>query len=942
VSKRTFTVLTIVFTATCAFLFNIFYKEAKSTAITKLNEEQMIHAEQAARGIEDFFAMWTRDLNSFSKMDEIIDTDAVGKRHMKLFYEAHQEQITSITRLDERGVILYNFPLSSSVGTDISDQEHVRELLRDHKPVISDVFRAVEGFDAVALHVPIFRGSVFKGSIGILINFEILAKRYLDVIKIGETGYAWVVSRDGTQLYSPISGFNGKSVFETIKDSPSLTAMVTDMLKGHEGTATYTVDRIVDQSARHIREYAVFMPVHVGSTFWSIAVASAEQDVLSGLISFRNKLAFVIGALFICAMMFSTLGAKAWFIVKEEEKRKQTEKKLQASEQIAEKFSTLFHAAPFAMSLATTPDGVLYDVNQAWLDLAGFTRKEEVIGKSDVELEIIRGAEPRERILSEFRQRGSVRNAEISTHTKAGVQFALLVNLDGVDIGGRKFLLSSMQDITERKNAEEALHRSEKQYRGLFENMIEGFAFCKMIFENGKPQDFIYLTVNHAFENLTGLKDVVGKRITEVIPGIRDADPELFEIYGKVSLNGKPERFEIFVEALKMWFSISVYSPEKEFFVAVFDVITERKKAEEVQGRLAAIVESADDAIIGEDLNGIVQTWNMGAEIIFGYKAKEIIGKPISLLVPAGHTDELPEIFARIKQGEHIENFETIRMRKDGTIIPVSLTFSAIKDANGKVIGASKIAHDITERKKAEDAIFELNATLQRNNAQLAAANKELESFNYSVSHDLRSPLRSLYGFSQALLEGYADKLDAEGQDHLLRIRAASQRMGQLIDDLLSLSRVSRGEMTRENMDLSAMACGIAEELRATAPQRGADFVISQGLLAYADPRLLRIVLNNLLGNAWKFTSNRPDARIEFGCKEETGGKSYFVRDNGVGFDMAYAGKLFGAFQRLHAMDEFPGTGIGLATVQRIVHRHGGRIWAESALGKGATFYFTL
>ena len=162
-NKRTFIALTIVFTGACAFLFNIFYKEAKNTAITKLNEEQMIHAKQAARGIEDFFATWTRSLNSLSKMDAIIDTDAVGKRYMKFFYEAHQEQLRSITRLDERGVILYNFPQISSVGADISDQKHVRELLRDHKPVISDVFRAIEGFDAVALHVPVFRGSVFKG-----------------------------------------------------------------------------------------------------------------------------------------------------------------------------------------------------------------------------------------------------------------------------------------------------------------------------------------------------------------------------------------------------------------------------------------------------------------------------------------------------------------------------------------------------------------------------------------------------------------------------------------------------------------------------------------------------------------------------------------------------------------------------------------------------------
>jgi PAS domain S-box-containing protein len=332
--KIALVVLAIVFAGACAVLFDIFYGEAKNIAIAKLNEEQVVHAKQAACGIEEFFALWTRSLDSLSKMDEIIDTDAVGRRCMKLFFEANQEQIRSITRLDERGVIVHNFPSIGSVGLDISDQKHVRELLRDHKPVISDVFKAVEGFDAIALHVPVFKGGVFKGSIGILIDFEGLAKRYLDVIKIGETGYAWVLSRDGTQLYSPIPGFTGRSIFENIKnDDPALLAMVSDMLKGHEGAAIYTFGRIRDRDVGPISKYAVYRPIHVGSTFWSIAVASAEQDVLSGLITFRDKLAFVIGALFICGMVLSTLGAKAWIIVKAEEKRKFAEAALKASEE---------------------------------------------------------------------------------------------------------------------------------------------------------------------------------------------------------------------------------------------------------------------------------------------------------------------------------------------------------------------------------------------------------------------------------------------------------------------------------------------------------------------------------------------------------------------------------------------------------------------------------
>jgi signal transduction histidine kinase len=231
---------------------------------------------------------------------------------------------------------------------------------------------------------------------------------------------------------------------------------------------------------------------------------------------------------------------------------------------------------------------------------------------------------------------------------------------------------------------------------------------------------------------------------------------------------------------------------------------------------------------------------------------------------------------------------------------------------------------------------------LHRRTAQLESTNKELEAFSYSVSHDLRAPLRSIDGFSLALLEDYGDRLDANGQDYLQRVRAATQRMGQLIDDLLSLARVTRSELHHEHVDLSVLTATIADELQRAHPDRQVEVIIAPGLVAHADARLLHVMLENLLGNAWKFTVKRPCATIEFGAVPCDGRVAYFVRDNGAGFDMAYADKLFGAFQRLHAMTEFSGTGVGLATVQRIVHRHGGRVWAEGAVEQGATFYFTL
>lgn len=255
-------------------------------------------------------------------------------------------------------------------------------------------------------------------------------------------------------------------------------------------------------------------------------------------------------------------------------------------------------------------------------------------------------------------------------------------------------------------------------------------------------------------------------------------------------------------------------------------------------------------------------------------------------------------------------------------------------------------ANQARRRARAEAKLRRLNRQLEdrvgQRTLQLETANKELEAFAYSVSHDLRAPLRGIDGFSQALLEDYGDQLDEAGRHYLTRVRAGTQRMGLLIDDLLRLSRVSRAQMARGPVDLSAMAREILAELGQQEPARWVEIAVQEGLEATGDAQLLRIVLDNLLGNAWKYTGRHPRARIEVGARETDGGRAFFVKDDGAGFDMAYAHKLFGVFQRLHGAEEFPGTGIGLATAARIIHRHGGRIWAAGAPEKGATFFFTL
>jgi len=537
----------------------------------------------------------------------------------------------------------------------------------------------------------------------------------------------------------------------------------------------------------------------------------------------------------------------------------------------------------------------------------------------------------------------------------------------------------------------------------------------------------------------------------------------------------------------------------KKMFTVILRDITERKHTEEQRERLAAIVASSDDAIISKTLEGIITAWNSGAEKLFGYTAAEAIGKPIQILFPPECANDELDILERLRRGIRIEHFETVRVRKDGRKINISATISPIRDAQGTIIGASKIARDITERKRTEAALAEqaeelshqaqellrsqhalqiqtalfqsvldsmseglvtadetgklviwnpaaqkilglgpthlssrhwsehygifqtdtitpfppdrlplvrairgenntaqmfcrnseipdgawveasasplkdkdgkliggvvafrdisqkraddqeirrLNEELElrviQRTAELEEANKELEAFTYSVSHDLRAPLRHIAGFSGILLEEYGPSLDAQAQKYLRRIQDGTVRMGCLVDELLTLARVGRQSPNLQLAGLDSIVQEVVSMLEPETEGRQINWKIAKLPFADCDPTLMKQVFQNLLSNALKYSRPRAEAVIEIGQREANGQTVIFVRDNGVGFSMKYADKLFGVFQRLHRAEDFEGTGVGLATVHRIIKKHNGRIWAEAELDQGATFYFTL
>ena len=398
-------------------------------------------------------------------------------------------------------------------------------------------------------------------------------------------------------------------------------------------------------------------------------------------------------------------------------------------------------------------------------------------------------------------------------------------------------------------------------------------------------------------------------------------------------------------------------------YLATMRDITARKRAEDKISQLNAELEQRviertaelsdlyNNAPCGYhslDGDGLFVRINDTELNLLGYMREELIGKVMfdDLLTPARAQTFLKD-FPVFKERGWMRDLELDMVRKDGSILPVLLSASVLKDQDGCYLMSRCTIIDHTERKRADTKIHQAQVELE-------VTNKELESFAYSVSHDLRAPLRGIDGWSLALLEDYYDQLDEQGRQYLDRVRSEAQRMGRLIDDLLQLSHVTHTEMQTKAVDLSALAQTVVARLQAAQPERQVEVIIQPGLTAQGDGALLAIVLTNLLDNAWKFTGTRRQARIEFGCLphpslpspigkgEEGEGPVYFVKDNGVGFDMAFAQKLFGVFQRMHNTSEFPGTGIGLATVQRIVHRHGGRVWAEAQVDQGATFYFSI
>jgi len=950
----------------CIYVSHAIYESAKQDAIAELNSRQMLHAKQAAKGIGGFFEYWIRTLKDLSGKESIVNLTGIGRKEMESFYGGHRAEIAGLTRLDARGRILYTVPFSKgSIGADVSEQQHVREIMKTRKPVVSDVFRAVQGFDAIAVHVPVFKGPGYDGTIGVLVRFEALAQSYLEDIKIGKTGYAWVTSRDGRELYCPVPGHVGRPVFETCKEFPSILAMANEMLQGKEGTATYFFNRVRGQSVETIKKYAVYTPVRTGTTFWSIVVASSEDEVLAALVSFRNRLLVITGLLLLAGAILVYSSLKAWVITKEEEKRQAAEEGLRETNN---RLAGIVNFLPVA-TFVVDREGRIIVWNKAIEEMTGVSA-EAMLGKGDYEYALPFYGKRRP-ILVDFvflwneeiaAQYSFIRKEGDTLFTETDVPFVRgqnrilwgkaspIYDITGNIIGA----IESIREVTEEKEVARRLADAEEQFRTLFETSTNAILI--------RDRNGIVTMVNTGAIKLFGAAvpdDLIGRQYLDLVyPEDRHFSSERVEMifqaaergskagetadasvapreHRMLKLNGET----VFVEST----GVAFRHKGRMAIQGIFRDITDWKQAEDALRQ----AEEKYRTIFENSIMGIFQTTPEGSYLganralarMYGYDSPEELIRSVTDVSKQIYVDphKRTEFLDCIEKEGFVINFEAERYRKDGSKIWTLLDARAVRDETGNTLYYEGTTEDITERKRLESQLLQ------------AQKMEAIGTLAGGVAHAFNNILMGIQGYvSLMMLE--IDK-DHPYYGRLERIEEQVQSAADLTKQLLGFARGGRYETKPLNINelvkkTLSMFGRTRKEITITGKYADDLWAVQ------ADQSQIEQVLINLYVNAWHAMPSGGQLFLETNNITLYGETARLhnlqpgryvkvsVTDTGTGMDEKTRQRIFEPFFTTKEMGR--GTGLGLAIVYGIIGGHGGAINVYSEPGCGTIFTIYL
>jgi len=888
----------------CAAVSISIFREVKKQTIADLNSRQFAHARQAATGIQDHFRHMVDVLKLLSLNDHIIHMDQNGKKTMTDVHAIHAIEIKSVTRMDARGRIMHVVPYNeSSLGADISGQEHIRELMKTHSLVVSDVFTAVQGFRSVAIHMPVFRDGVFDGTIAFLISFDELAKNYLEDIRIGEDGYAWVLSQKGIELYDPVPGIVGKSIFEVGKDFPDLLAMAGEMLKGKEGVTSYHYYQIHDSGKEIVLKHAVYMPIRLGNTFWSIAVATPESEVTTLMEGFKEKLLLLIFILFIFCGVLTFFLIRALVVIGEEKKRRVVEEALRLEHL---KLLDIIEFFPDAVFVIDGEKRVT-----AWnraMEIMTGVGKDQVLGRADYEyavplfgerrpilIDLLDRARPEiEATYKYVKREGDAVYAESFVPKLNGGKGAHLwgVAVPLRDSEGRRYgAIEAIRDVSDMKSQEETLKRTVRSLRLLSqcnEAVIQARDEVPLL------KEICRLVVQEAGYRMAwvGYADTgAGKHVRPVAYfGFADGYFDRVTITWDDSEQGQgPTGQVIRTGQIQKWSNIPddpAYAPWRE--------------SADKRGYASSLA-------LPLSMDGMT----------FG-----------ALNIHAGEPDAFSE-----------EETSLIKELADNLS-------HGIMSLRARTERAEAIDALEQERAELEDRVLERTAELHLAKARAETADKIKSAFLATMSHELRTPLNSIIGFTGIILQGIVGPLNDEQKKQLGMVRNSAQHLLSLINDVLDISKIEAGQLQigREPYNLHATLAKAVESTRPLAEKKGLALTwnLPPGTEAMiGDCRRVEQIMLNLISNAIKFTEK---GSVRISGKREDGFITIRVADTGIGIKPEDMETIFKAFQQIDSgmTRKYEGTGLGLSICKRLTELMGGKIWATSVWGSGSTFHVSL